>query len=120
MRWVGIVGHHACMEEVTFCELVQWVHPSMYMEGNYKKLVFSLLQREIYKETNLLTYIKGTVYTCPHEGFIFCNFPAYRGKRGLPCMPASWEGILEMKWLLAEVLTLLCIGEGSENRPFWI
>jgi hypothetical protein len=43
-----------------------------------------------------------------------------RGKRGLPYMPASWEGILEMKWLLAEVLTLVCTREGSENRPFSI
>jgi hypothetical protein len=100
MRWVGMVGHHACMEEVMFCELVQWVHPSMYMVGNYKKLVFALLQREIYKGTSLLTHIKGTVNACPHEGFVFCDFPVYRGKRGLPYMPASWEGILEMNGYL--------------------
>jgi hypothetical protein len=35
-------------------------------------------------------------------------------------MPASWEGILEMKWLLAEALTLLCMGLKMDPYGFEI
>jgi hypothetical protein len=41
-------------------------------------------------------------------------------KRGLPYTPASWEGILEMKWLLAEALTLLCMGLKIDPTGFEI
>ncbi len=66
----------------------------MYMEGNYKKLAFTLLQREIYKETNLPTHIEGMVQACPPaqmKGSFFV-ISLCRCKRGLPYMPASWGG----------------------------
>jgi hypothetical protein len=119
MKWVGMVGHHACMEEVTFCEIVQWVvhpwiwreitksWPSPFYKGKFtKKLTFSHILREWCRPAHM----KGSFFVISLR----------RGKRGLPYTPASWEGILEMKWLLAEALTLLCIAEESENRPFWI
>jgi hypothetical protein len=40
-----MVGHHACMEEVTFCELVQWVHPCIWRENGLPSFTKGNLQR---------------------------------------------------------------------------
>jgi hypothetical protein len=58
---VGWYGGSSCMYGGSYVLWACTMGAPMCMEGNYKKLAFPLLQREIYKGTNLLKHIYGTV-----------------------------------------------------------